>query len=75
MLNLIYSMIPTIVFIVGFYIGFKVKKEDKLPEIKGPIKIIKEKKEEIKQEEEKRILNEYIENIENYPHNQKDIKE
>ena len=75
MLNLIYSIIPTIAFIVGFYFGFKVKKEDKLPEIKGPVKIIKEKKEEIKQEEQQRIMDSYIENIENYPYNQKDIKE
>ena len=75
MLNLIYSILPTITFIVGFVFGFKVHKKDKLPEIKSPMTVVKEKKKEKEIEKEANTLNDYIENIDNYPHNQKDIKE
>lgn len=75
MINLIYTILPTISLIVGFYIGFTVKKQDKLPEIKTPTKIIKEKKQQREEEKEVEILNAYMENIDNYPDNQKDIKE
>lgn len=75
MINLIYTVLPTITLIVGFYIGFSIKKEDKFPEIKNPIKIIKEKQEEKEKAQEIKALETYMENIDNYPDNQKDIKE
>lgn len=74
------NIVPTICFIVGFCLGFSIKKNDKLPEIKTPTKIIKEIKEERKEEERKQEEEEkkketdiYLENIDNYPYNQKDI--
>lgn len=75
MINLIYTVLPTITLIVGFYIGFSINKEDKLPEIKSPIKIIKEKQEQKEKAQEIKALETYMENIDNYPDNQKDIKE
>lgn len=78
-MNLIYMILPTITLIVGFYIGFTVKKEDKLPEIKNPVEVIrediKEKKQQKQEEKESKILDDYMDNIDNYPYNQKDIKE
>ena len=78
-MNLIYMILPTITLIVGFYIGFTVKREDKLPEIKNPVEAIsdniKEKKKKREEEKETRILDAYMDNIDNYPYNQKDIKE
>lgn len=75
MINLIVQIIPVISFIVGFCFGFYIKTEHKLPEIKSPTKIIKEKKQEIKEEKKRNIEEQYLENIDNYPYNQKDIKE
>lgn len=75
MINLISQIIPVITFIAGFSFGFYIKKEDKLPEIKSPAKIIKQKKQEIKEEKKRDIDEQYLENIDNYPYNQKDIKE
>lgn len=75
MINLISQIIPVITFIAGFSFGFYIKTEHKLPEIKSPSKIIKEKKQEIKEEKKRNIEEQYLENIDNYPYNQKDIKE
>lgn len=79
MINLIYMILPTICLIVGFYIGFTVRKEDKLPQIKNPIEVIKEdikeKKQQKQEEREMKVFDTYMENIDNYPLNQKDIKE
>ena len=78
-MNLIYMILPTITLIVGFYIGFTVKKEDKLPEIKNPVEVIREdikvKKQQKQEEKVSKILDDYMDNIDNYPYNQKDIKE
>ena len=75
MINLIYTILPIISFIIGFSFGFTIKRDDKLPEIKTPTQIIHEKKEEKKAEQKKRVLDQYLENIDNYPNYQKDIKE
>ena len=75
MINLIYTLMPIITFMIGFSFGFSIKRDNKLPEIKTPAKIIQEHKEEKKQEQDRRVLEQYIENIDNYPYNQKDIKE
>lgn len=74
-MNLIYAILPVICFIAGFCFGFSLKKEDKLPEIKTPSEIIKEKKEQKKVEKVTARTEQYLENIENYPYNQKDFKE
>lgn len=82
MVNLIYTILPIITLIVGFYFGFKIGKENEIPktEVKSPIKIMqeyKEKKEEKKKADEeeqlKAEMTTYLENIDNYPFNQKKI--
>lgn len=72
-MNIILAVLPTITFLVGFYFGF-YSKGDKIPEI-NPVKIAEEKKEEKKQEKKKKALDQYLDNIDNYPNNQKVIKE
>lgn len=75
MVNLIYAILPIIAMMIGFYFGFTLKKEDKLPEFKSPKKIIEEKKELKKEKQEINELTTYLENIDNYPYKQKEIKE
>lgn len=75
MLNLISQIIPIISFVIGFYFGFSIKKEDKLPEFKTPIQKIEEIKQEKKEKKKKDILDQYMDNLDNYPNNQKQIKE
>ena len=75
MINLIYQLVPIIAFIIGFSFGFSIKKNDKLPEIKTPGEIIKEHQEKKKEEHKRNVTEQYLSNIDNYPHNQKDIKE
>ena len=75
MINLIYSLLPVIFFIAGFCFGFNIKKTDELPEIKTPAKIFEEHEEKAKIKKEASKLDSYLENIDNYPYNQKDIKE
>lgn len=75
MINFIFMILPTITFIVGFYFGASIKINEKLPEIKTPKQIIEEKKAEKKEKEAKEAMDTYLENIDNYPNNQKEIKE
>jgi hypothetical protein len=75
MINLLYSLLPVIFFIAGFCFGFNIRKKDELPKIKTPVEVIEEHKEKVKIKEEASKLNAYLENIDNYPHNQKTIKE
>lgn len=75
MINLISQIIPVLSFAIGFCFGFYIKTEKKLPEVKSPGKIIKEHKEEKETEHKRDVLEQYLENIDNYPNNQKDIKE
>lgn len=75
MINFIFMILPTIMFIVGFYLGVSIKINEKLPEIKTPMQIIEEKKVENKEKKEKEVMDLYLENIDNYPNNQKEIKE
>lgn len=75
MINLIYTILPVITFMIGFSFGFSIKRNDKLPEIKTPKKIIEEHKEEKKQEQNRAVIEQYLSNIDNYPYNQKDIEE
>jgi uncharacterized protein YacL len=75
---MINSIIPIICLILGFYFGFRIGKEKEIPTI-NPVKIVKEEVEQAKEEKrskkEKEILEQYIENLDNYPNNQKKIKE
>lgn len=78
MINIILYITPIITLIVGFYFGFKIGKEKEIPEI-NPVKIVKENIEQAKEEKEtkkeREILEQYMENIDNYPRNQIRIKE
>lgn len=78
MINVILYITPIITLIVGFYFGFKIGKEKEIPEI-NPVKIVKENIEQAKEEKEtkkeREILEQYMENIDNYPRNQIRIKE
>ena len=73
MINLVYSIVPVICFIAGLYFGFKIKKTDELPEIKTPAEVIEKKNEEKKAKVIRNETEKYLENIENYPYNQKEI--
>lgn len=75
MISIIANLIPTIAFVLGFCLGFSIKKNDKLPEIKTPTEIVKDIKEQKEVRIKKETTDQYLENIDNYPFNQKDIKE
>lgn len=75
MINFIYTILPVITMIIGFCFGFSIKKTDELPKVKTPVEVFEEHKEKAKIKEEASKLNDYLENIENYPYNQKKIKE
>lgn len=78
MINVILYITPIITLIVGFYFGFRIGKEKEIPEI-NPVKVVKENIEQAKEEKEtkkeREILEQYMENIDNYPRNQIRIKE
>lgn len=73
MINIICQLLPVITMIIGFYFGFKVAKNNQLPEIKTPVEIIEEKKEKKKAKAKATETDVYLENIDNYPLNQKDV--
>ena len=75
MINLIYTILPIVSFIIGFSFGFTIKRDDKLPEFKSPKQVIEQKKTEKKIEQKKKVLDQYLESIANCPSYQKDIKE
>ena len=67
--NLLYSLVPIISMVIGFYIGYKLRGDggkDKLPDIKSPRAIIKEHKEKIEEEKELEEVKQWIEEINNY---------
>lgn len=75
MINLLYSLLPVIFFIAGFCFGFSIKKTDELPKVKTPVEVFEEHKEKVRVKEENTKWNTYLDNIDNYPYNQKSIKE
>lgn len=82
MFNLIYQLITIICLCIGFYFGYTIGKTQRFPKYKSVGKIIRERKEEMeKQKKEKEVENkysiteQYLENINNYPNNQKKIIE
>jgi hypothetical protein len=67
MINLIYTILPVVCLITGFYFGFKIGKTLELPSIpekvKHPIKTIIEEKEQKEAESE---LNKALKNLDNF---------
>lgn len=74
MINLLYSIIPSLCLFIGFYFGYKIGKDQEL-EIKTPIQIIEEKKVQKEIKNKENIMSQYLSNIDSYPYNQKEIKE
>ena len=74
MINLIYTILPIITMIIGFYFGFRIRKDDEFPKVKTPAEIVNEHKEKVKVKKEQTKTDAYLENIDNYPYNQKEIK-
>lgn len=70
MVNLIYTIIPAVSLSIGFYYGFKIGKDSKVPELsdklKHPLKFIKKKKNQKAQEIEEDKMNKILRNIDNY---------
>ena len=67
MINLIYTILPVVCLIAGFYFGFKIGKTSEMPKvpekIKHPIKVRQEEKEQEKVETE---LSKALKNLDNY---------
>lgn len=76
-MNLIYTIMPIVSLMVGFYFGYKIGKDHEIPkvEVKTPGKIIEEHKEKKKEKKETEELEQYLSNIDNFPRNQKRFKE
>ena len=72
MINLIYTILPIVTMIIGFYFGFNINKDGKLPEVKTIGEIMDEKKTKKKIKAKETETEIYLENIDNYPKNQKD---
>ncbi len=68
MINLIYTILCILCLCMGFYFGFKIGKEKKIPEIKikTPTQIVKQYKEDKRQEKEIERFNKILTNIDNY---------
>lgn len=67
--NLINSIIPVLSMTAGFYIGYKLRGDggkDKLPDIKSPKQIVKERRELKEEEQELEEVKKWIEEINNY---------
>ena len=67
--NLVFSIIPVISMVIGFYFGYKLRGDggkDKLPDIKSPARMIKEHKERKEEEREIEEAKKWIEEIDNY---------
>ena len=79
MINLIYTVLPIITLIVGFYFGFHIGKDKEIPkvEIKTPVEIVEEHKEKkkerarkTKQKQDEEELEAYLGNLDRYPYDQ-----
>lgn len=67
--NLVYSTIPVISMVIGFYFGYKLRGDggkDRLPDIKSPKKILEEHKEQKEEAKEMAEVKKWIEEINNY---------
>jgi hypothetical protein len=77
MINLIYTLLPIIALMIGFYFGYRIGKDKEIPrvEIKTPVQIIEEHKEKKQEKIENEELDQYLSNIDNFPNNQRRFKE
>lgn len=80
MINLIYTILPIIALIVGFYFGYKIGKDKEIPKVElNPVKVIaknvedKREREQAKKDAEE--IDTYLSNLDNYPNNQIRFKE
>lgn len=67
--NVFISIVPVISMVAGIYIGYKLRGDggkDKLPDIKSPVKMIQEHKEQKEVEKELEDVKNWIEEINNY---------
>ena len=77
MINLIYTLLPIIALMIGFYFGYRIGKDKEIPrvEIKTPVQIIEEHKEKKQEKIENEELDQFLSNINNFPNNQIRFKE
>lgn len=81
MINLIYTLLPIIALMIGFYFGYRIGKDKELPkvEIKSPVQAITEhiedKREKAQARKDEEEINQYLSNIDNFPNNQIKFKE
>ncbi len=68
------TILPIITMIIGFYFGFRIGKDKEIPEIKTPVQVINEYKEEKREKDIQNQYNTYLSNIDNYPYNQQEVK-
>ena len=80
MINLIYTILPIIALIVGFYFGYRIGKDKEIPKVElNPVKVIaknvedKREREQAKKDAEE--IDTYLSNLDNYPNNQIRFKE
>ena len=77
MINLIYTLLPIIALMIGFYFGYRIGKDKEIPrvKIKTPVQIIEEHKEKKQEKIENEEIDQYLSNIDNFPNNQRRFKE
>lgn len=80
MFNLIYTILPIIALMIGFYFGYKIGKDKEIPKVElNPVKVIaknvenKREREQAKKDAEE--IDTYLSNLDNYPNNQIRFKE
>lgn len=76
MINVIYTILPVISMIIGFYFGYRLGKDKEIPqiEIKSPVEIVEDIIEKHEAKELNNELEDFMTNLDNYPNNQKKIK-
>lgn len=76
MINVIYTILPIITMIMGFYFGYRLGKGEGIPqiEIKSPVEIVEDIKEKHEAKEFNNDLEDFMTNLDNFPNNQKKIK-
>lgn len=76
MINVIYTILPVISMIIGFYFGYRLGKDKEIPqiEIKNPVEIVEDIMEKHESKEFNNDLEDFMTNLDNYPNNQKKIK-
>jgi hypothetical protein len=80
MFNLIYTILPIIALMIGFYFGYRIGKDKEITKVElNPVKVIaknvedKREREQAKKDAEE--IDTYLSNLDNYPNNQIRFKE